>query len=119
MDLFDNKDNISSEENLSWDYISWIKDFKVASETGEGFRELRAKVFQDTIQIVKNGQYYVENNLIKLNQNNSNYEIQTKTVFYEKVENLPANKEKKYDTKVSVINADCVEIGNLLMLLKR
>ena len=38
-----------------FNHIKWKNQFEIASKKGDGFRELRADIFQNTIKIVKNG----------------------------------------------------------------
>jgi uncharacterized protein (TIGR02452 family) len=91
----------------TFDHIKWIKDFQVASSNREGFRELRAAIFQTTIEFVQSNGYTVGNRHIEINNEN------IFTEYFIKPEKLSLNKYCK--TKFSVINADCIETAKILL----
>ncbi|MCL2880392.1 MAG: hypothetical protein FWF29_09120, partial [Treponema sp.] len=43
-----------------FDHVDWITKFDIASQKKIGYRELRKKIFLDTIQFVQNGGYYTD-----------------------------------------------------------
>jgi len=98
-------------EEVLWDHTDWSNKFRVASLAKDGFRELRAEVFHDTVKIVKNGGYrLVQREYILENQAKD-----IKTIFYE---NPPKVVQNGNDTatKIAVINADCLETARLISL---
>ncbi len=95
--------------NSSFNPIDWLKKFRIASTNRGGFRELRAEIFQQTVQIVKSGEYYLDGKTIKLD----NSRITEETVFYDKPEALTPL-IPGYETKFSVLEADCIESAELL-----
>ncbi|MFK7904463.1 MAG: TIGR02452 family protein [Chitinophagales bacterium] len=96
----------------SWNHLQWLYKFKEPFKTRNRFRQLRVEVFQNTIQLVKNGAYFVEGKQVELENDHSCF---SKTVFYNRPEknlNLPTHT----DYKVSVINADCLETAQMIAL---
>lgn len=101
--------NVSDFDANSFNPIDWLKKFITASKNKVGFRELRAEIFQQTIEISKRGEYLLNNNQIKFD----NSEIIEGTHFYRKPKKLePINSYKI--TRFTVIGADCIETAELL-----
>jgi len=90
-----------------FDHIKWKNQFEIASKEKAGFRELRADVFQNTIKLVKNGGYYVDGIFINIPNNL----LTEKTEYFTAPDILEANGD--YQTKYSVINADCLETAEI------
>jgi len=88
--------------------IEWLKQFKQATKTGNGLHELRAEIYRQTLQMVKQKGYYLENEWVELSEICS-----VDTVFYEKPQILTP-KQLNIETKFSVIEADCIETADLL-----
>ena len=95
--------------NNSFDHIKWIKDFRIASEKVSGFRELRAEIFKQTVEIVQKGYYFVDGEKISISNDN----VAEETIFYHKPEKLNG-KNNNIKTRFSVIEADTIETGELL-----
>ncbi len=77
-------------------------------ENKSEYRELRAEIFQQTMQIVKQGGYFTDDKFIRID----NSKITRETVFYKKPEQLsPTDSVKK--SKFSVLEADCLETAEL------
>jgi uncharacterized protein (TIGR02452 family) len=92
-----------------FDHIKWKKQFENASKQKTGFNELRADIFQNTIKMVKNGGYYVDDNLVNIPNNLST----ENTEYFTAPDKLKDNGE--YKTEYSVINADCLETAEILV----
>jgi uncharacterized protein (TIGR02452 family) len=99
---------MNSSKN-DFDHIKWKNQFEVASKEKTGFRDLRADVFQNTIKLVKNGGYYVDGIFINIPNNL----LTEKTEYFTVPDILEANGD--YQTKYSVINADCLETAEILV----
>ena len=92
-----------------FDHLKWTNQFEIASKKGDGFRELRAKIFQNTVKIVKNGGYYVDDVFINIPNNL----LAEKSEYFTAPDKLEANGD--YQTKYSVVNADCLETAEDLL----
>lgn len=93
----------------SFSSVEWIKQFKTASRNKTGVRELRAEIFQQTVEVVQQGEYACGEKLVKLDTVSTAKE----TYFYKKPQTLiPAG--SSHQTKFSVIEADCLETAQLL-----
>jgi len=92
-----------------FDHIKWKSQFENDSKGKDGFRELRAEVFQNTIKVVKNGGYYVDGIFVNI----SNELLPEKTEYFTAPDKLEANGD--YQTEYSVINADCLETAEILV----
>ena len=93
----------------NFDPVTWLKQFKDASLKGDGFRELRAEIFQGTINYVRSGMYKIGENFIPI----PNQALTEGTVLYECPPHLVSISTPN-QTKFSVIGADCIETGELL-----
>jgi len=91
---------------MLFEHIKWIKDFQIASSKKEGFSELRAQIFKDTINFVKSG-YTINNKKITIDNECIISE------YFDKPDIL--SNHSSYDTKISVINSDCLEAAQLLL----
>ena len=91
--------------------VEWIKLFQIASETDDRLelRKLRKEIFQQTIQIVKQEEYSLNGEDIKID----NTTITEETVFYTNPERLSPT-QSDTPTKFAVIEADCIETSQLL-----
>jgi uncharacterized protein (TIGR02452 family) len=96
-------------DNNIFNHIDWLHQFKIASEQKLGFRELRAKIFQDTIKRVQAGAYSIDEISIHIQNDN----VIESAEYFEKPDSLPTG--TNYDTKFAVINADCLETAYLLL----
>jgi len=91
---------------MEFDHIKWLNDFQTASSKKEGFRELRAQIFKDTLKFAKSGykqgkqKIVIDNDLVS-------------SEYFDKPERLTGHSD--FDTKFSVINADCIEAAELLL----
>jgi uncharacterized protein (TIGR02452 family) len=102
------KNNMNKLEN-DFDHINWRNQFEIASKEGAGFRELRAEVFQNTIKLVQNGGYYLNDIFVNV----PNKLSPEKTEYFDSPDRL--NDDCDYQTKYSVINADCLEISEIMV----
>lgn len=91
---------------MDFDHIGWIKDFQMASSKGEGFRELRAQIFKDTLKFVQSG-YVINDEQITIDNECITSE------YFDKPGKI--SKHVTLDTKFSVINSDCLEAAGLLL----
>ena len=89
-----------------FDHITWIKEFAQRARC----RELRAEIFQQTIGIVNSGGYVLNGKDIAVDKT----EIAAKTQFFDTPIFLPENNHW-HGTKFSVIEADCLEVAELLL----
>ena len=93
-----------------FDPIEWIRDFRIATKNRIGFRELRADIFNQNIELVKQGGYTLNGMVVEIPNDNTVIED---TVYFDKPEPLqPRN--QPVATKISVIEADCIETAELL-----
>ncbi len=104
----------------TWNSQKWLKDFnKIDTKpdlfSGSTKRELRKIIFQNTLQIIKDEEYYIEKKKITLNKKGSFQKSIDNTVFYEDTTSLITETTTKFSTKFSVIDADCLEVANLLL----
>jgi len=91
---------------MLFDHTKWIKDFQIASSKKEGFSELRAQIFKDTLNFVKSG-YTVNNKKIIIDNECIISE------YFDKPDIL--SNHSSCNTKISVINSDCLEAAQLLL----
>ncbi|MGB3453285.1 MAG: TIGR02452 family protein [Moheibacter sp.] len=94
--------------NIEFDSNEWLNEFHIASKNKYGFRELRAEIFQQTVEAVKKDGYSLKDKEIKIDE-----PLPGDTVFYERPNKLDPSKND-YETKISVIEADCLETADLI-----
>ncbi len=94
---------------LNFNHIKWLQQFSEASKNRTGFKELRATIFQQTVQIAKNGNYDVHGITVKLPPN----DLINHTAFY--TNTVPLTISNQNRTKVAVIQGDCLEAAQLLI----
>ena len=90
-----------------FDHHQWLKRFQMASQNKKGCREERKEIFQGTIKYVLMKGYHVGNKYISIDNNCIASE------YFTKPQKL--SQTTKYDTKFSVINADCLETAEILL----
>ena len=93
----------------SWDHLTWSTLFKNASNRGYGFSELRIEVFENTLELVEEGSYFVDDIKKELHKS-----VLSEAEFYEQAIVLPKTDITTVKTQISVINADCLELAELL-----
>jgi uncharacterized protein (TIGR02452 family) len=93
-----------------FDHFNWLKQFTAASTRGEGFRELRAEIFHDTVQHVKNGGYSVNGHRVTIDSS----KVAESTEFFDTPFKL-APIDTLCKTNFSVIAADCLETAQVLL----
>ncbi|NDW12020.1 TIGR02452 family protein [Bacteroides sp. 214] len=103
------KDDVAQKIVSSFSPTEWIKQFRTASRNKSGFRELRAEIFQQTVEVALQGEYAYGWSSIKLDSASTTKE----TYFYTKPKALEPI-ESDSPTKFSVIEADCLETAGLL-----
>ena len=91
-----------------FNHVDWKKKFEIASANKTGVRELRMEVIQTTIRLVQNAGYYVDNVFINIDSKLPD----NKTEYFDAPDKLITS--DNYQTKYSVINADCLETAELL-----
>jgi uncharacterized protein (TIGR02452 family) len=110
MDELSKNSSVSDDKSTGdFDHITWLKQFEWASANKEGFRELRAKIFQDTIKFVNAGSYRVGDKLVSI----CNENVIENAEYFDAPDKLPETERCK--TNFSVINADCLETSHLLL----
>jgi uncharacterized protein (TIGR02452 family) len=92
---------------LEFDHRAWFDAFNEAREKGNGFRELRAPIFQETVMLAQSGGYSKDGTSIKIN----NEAITTE--FFDAPEKL--QQAGSFNTTFTVLNADCLETAQLLL----
>lgn len=104
-----NRNNVSDLIINSFSPIEWLNQFRTASQNKSGFRELRAQIFQQTVKVIKRGEYECLGNLVRLDTTMTVKE----TYFYKKPSQLGSSKSN-FKTQFNVIEADCIETAELL-----
>lgn len=102
----------------TWDSQRWLKDFNQIDGNDDLFsgntrKDLRKSIFQNTLKIVREGEYDTHEKKIILNKEDFDKIIKN-SVFYADTTNLITQTTTKYPTKFSVIDADCLEVAHLL-----
>lgn len=100
---------MTNQYQNSWDHLRWRTLFKDASNKGYGFRELRIDVFENTLEIVDAGQYYIDDIKKELDEYKA-----SEAECYDRPIKLSDTTTLNMDTAVSVVNADCLELAELL-----
>ena len=97
----------------SWDAKFWLLKFENSKQFVGGTRPVRADVFKSTLKIAKCGKYISSSgNTIALDEV-WNKEPLHDNVFYEK--EIPMKDDgQKYDTKIVVVNKDCLAFAHEL-----
>ena len=90
--------------------INWFKNFRAASAQKAGFRELRAEIFQQTVEIVNSGGYVLNEKEISVDKT----AIAANTEFFDARFSLEKISQR-HATKFSVVEADCLEVAELLV----
>ena len=102
-------DNVNALLQQSFAPINWLKQFREASKNKNGFHVLRKEIFEQTVKVVKNGFYYIDNQKYSLEK----FNVIEDTEFFDKPTKLaPSNND--FETNFAVIEADCIETGELL-----
>ena len=77
----------------------------------EEMREFRKEIFNQTFNMVFKGYYELDGKQIEID----NKQVIDDTVYYKKPDALSTDANNKFETKFSVIEADCLEAAELLM----
>ena len=88
---------------------NWVKQFRTASQKRAGFREMRAEIFRQTVEVFKQNKYVCNGRLIELDTAatiHGTYFFKEPRTLYPEV--------SSHKTKFSVIEADCIETAELL-----
>lgn len=99
-----------TESSSEFDHKAWLKDFSIALQNREGFRDLRAVIFHDTVSFVQNSSYSIGGQSIRIDSRG----IIERTELYDKPIKL-APPSNEYKTRFSVIGADCLETARVLL----
>ena len=91
---------------MEFNHVRWIKDFQVASSERQGFRELRAQIFKDTLRFVQSG-YKLEGSQIVIENDCIISE------YFDKPDKI--SRKNEFETKFSVVNSDCLEVAQLML----
>jgi uncharacterized protein (TIGR02452 family) len=103
---------MTEKKDNDFDHTKWLEQFEIASGKKAGFREMRAKIFQDTMRFVQSGGYHVGGKFIPI----SNENVLERAEFFDAPKPLgDAPSGGDFQTKFSVINADCLEAAQLLL----
>ena len=107
----------------TWDSKKWLKDFNRADtqfsnqiDLFSGYntkKDLRRVVFESTLKITVDAEYHTEKK-VTLNKDNDFQNVIKNSVFYDDTTSLITSTATKYPTQFSVIDADCLEVANLL-----
>jgi uncharacterized protein (TIGR02452 family) len=98
--------SLQIELSKPFDHRQWYKKFQIATQNKKGVREERKEIYQGTIMYVQQNGYNYGQNFISIDNHCITSEYFTKP---EKI-----SQAAKYDTKFSVINADCLETAEIL-----
>jgi uncharacterized protein (TIGR02452 family) len=113
-----------------FNHNEWLKEFHAASEKRSGFRELRAEIFEGTIEIVNKGFYRLNDAQITIDSSSAAANTEYFTVppkLSESGREEPKNPLARgslmglgggsggCETKFSVIEADCLETAERLL----
>ena len=91
---------------MNFDHKQWLKDFQIASAKKEGFRELRAQIFKDTVKFVQSG-YVINGKQINIDNECIISE------FFTKPPKLLT--DVRYNSNISVVNTDCLKAAKNLL----
>jgi len=94
------------EMEKRFDHIQWLKRFQRASQNNKGCREERKEIFEGTLTYVRQNGYYIGDKYVAIDNSCIVSE------YFVKPQRL--SQAAKYDTKFSVINADCLETAEVL-----
>jgi uncharacterized protein (TIGR02452 family) len=87
----------------------WLKKYQAASETKSGFRELRAEIFEGTVEIVNKGDYQLDGSQIIIDSTS----VAADTEYFTAPPKLP--EVAHCETEFSVKEADCLETAEALL----
>lgn len=107
--------SISEPSLTTWDAETWKQNFlkAVKNHNYQDIHDLRISVYQNTLLAVKNQGYISEQgNFIHLNNSESSI---LNTKFYDTELNPDFSKVNQFNTKVSVINRDCLVLAKELV----
>lgn len=102
---------------LTWDYKKWIVEFKKASKTKMAFRVSRKKVFDHTVEIIKAGEYNIDNVIYALSRFADLPKTYNDSVFYSNTESLSLPQFQQQSSMMYAIQADCIEVGHMMKAL--
>jgi len=97
--------------NTVHNHLEWIEKFRQASGEMSRLRNLRAEIFRQTVEIVKDGGYILKGRTIAVD----NIDITKKSVFFDTQFSLAPNSAQTAETRFSVIEADCLETAEMLL----
>lgn len=101
--------NFQAIQISNFNPTEWLRNFRIASASLSGFRELRADIFQQTVFVVQNGGYHLHGDFVSV----ENKGLAENTSFFIRPKSLnPANTID--ETVFSVLQADCLECAELL-----
>lgn len=95
----------------SWNPLQWLTQFNLKVNEWQYYRDLRVKVFEHTMALVNLGQYYVDGQKIEFQKKHYQHHQSRLYNKPESVEDIPSSDAK---TKISVINADCLEAAKMV-----
>jgi len=93
--------------NKKFDNVVWFKQFNTKTRS----KELRSEIFKQTIEIVNSGGYVLNGKEISVDKT----EIAAKTEFFDLQFSLQDPEPTGQNTRFSVIEADCLEVAELLL----
>ena len=99
---------MSKKNNTDWNHLQWINNFTKASKQGHGFHKLRREVFKHTLKLVAEEGYIIHGENVALGKC-----VPSETVFFDKPFKVSPPIAPR-NTTISVINADCIEVAQLL-----
>jgi uncharacterized protein (TIGR02452 family) len=95
--------------NDSFSPVEWLHQYRSAATNRASIRKLRTVVYHQTVEVVRQGEYVCDGEIIKLETASATKE----TVFFKEKQSL-SEPSVFIDAKFAVIEADCVEIAQLL-----
>ena len=94
----------------TWNHKKWLTNFIQASKNKTNFRELRSDVFENNIQIIEQGHYFVESEKIAIRK----CYIANSMLYDKQLQPLDIS-TNQLRTKISALQADCLEVAELLL----
>jgi len=96
-----------------WNHKRWLDDFDRASKARDhdALHELRAAVFQSTVDVIAEREYFVDGDRIGLDDDQEYADLHSGSIFYSSTDEIvvPADRRGRFRTEVRVDGRDCLE----------
>lgn len=105
------------DKQITWDQLSWLDRFNQRSSEPNHFRSLRREVWQNTLQIFQAGSYQsISGKKLDLDREAITKAQQAARFYEDSREIIIRPDQPQWETRVSVLGADCLETSRLLQL---